>query len=79
MNYRSLGKTGEKLSTIGLGCMSMNHAYGTPNDDESIATLEKAIEIGINFWDGGRLCQWKERGIGGQGPATQPPQNIYRH
>src|SRR5258708_9643505 len=34
-----------------MGCMSMNQDYGTPNDEESIATLEKAIEIGINFWD----------------------------
>jgi aryl-alcohol dehydrogenase-like predicted oxidoreductase len=31
--------------------MSMSHAYGHPDDPESIATLEKAIEIGINFWD----------------------------
>ncbi len=31
--------------------MGMNHAYGVPDDVESIATLEKAIEIGINFWD----------------------------
>ena len=31
--------------------MSMNHAYGQPDDAESIATLEKAIELGINFWD----------------------------
>src|ERR1700744_2204285 len=51
MLYRKLGNTGIDLSAIGLGCMSMSHAYGVPNDEESIATLEKAIAIGINFWD----------------------------
>jgi len=51
MQYRTLGNTGVKLSAIGLGCMSMSHAYGEPNDEESILTLEKAIEIGITFWD----------------------------
>lgn len=51
MTYRFLGNTNIQLSSIGLGCMGMNHAYGQPDDVESIATLEKALEIGINFWD----------------------------
>lgn len=51
MKYRILGNTEEKLSAIGLGCMGMNHAYGTPDDQESIATLELALDLGINFWD----------------------------
>lgn len=51
MKYRKLGNTDIELSAVGLGCMSMNHAYGEPNDVESVETLEKALELGINFWD----------------------------
>lgn len=51
MNYRTLGKTGEKLSAIGLGCMGMSFAYGPRDDEQSVATLERALELGVNFWD----------------------------
>lgn len=51
MKYKELAKTGEELSVVGLGCMGMSHAYGQPNDTESIATLEYALDLGINFWD----------------------------
>jgi len=51
MLYRKFGKTDIKLPSIGLGCMGMSHGYGEPDDEESIATLEKAIEIGVTFWD----------------------------
>ena len=51
MKYKKIGNTSEEVSAMGLGCMGMSHAYGEPNDKESIATLHKAIELGVTFWD----------------------------
>ncbi|MDB5190700.1 MAG: aldo/keto reductase [Segetibacter sp.] len=50
MKYRTLGNN-ESISAVGLGCMSMSHAYGLPDDEESIKTLHYALDLGINFWD----------------------------
>lgn len=52
MKYRNLGTTGEKISAIGLGCMGMSSfAYGTADETESITTLHRALDLGVNFWD----------------------------
>lgn len=51
MQYRELGKTGIRLSSIGLGCMGMSAAYGRADEQESLAVLHRALELGINFWD----------------------------
>lgn len=51
MKYHKLGNTGVEVSAIGLGCMGMNHGYGVPDNAESIATLHRALDLGINFWD----------------------------
>jgi len=48
---RTLGRAGPTVSGIGLGTMSMGHAYGKADDDESIATLERALGLGVTFFD----------------------------
>ncbi|GAB2661810.1 aldo/keto reductase [Kribbella swartbergensis] len=46
-----LGSTGAEVSRLGLGCMGMSYAYGATDDTESIATLHRALDLGITFLD----------------------------
>jgi len=51
MKTRILGKDGIAVSAIGLGCMGMSEFYGAHDDAESLATLERALELGVSFLD----------------------------
>ena len=51
MQQRKLGTQGLAVSAIGLGCMGMSEFYGPRDEQESIATLHRALDLGINFFD----------------------------
>src|SRR6058998_1459775 len=56
MNYRSLGTTGVKVSEIGFGCWAIGgnahgNSYGPTDDDVSLASVKKAVDLGCNFFD----------------------------
>src|SRR5579863_2282598 len=51
MKTRKLGANGPEVSAIGLGCMGMSEFYGPGDEQESLATIDRSLELGINFLD----------------------------
>ncbi len=51
MKQRKLGNQGLIVSELGLGCMGMSEFYGTPDENEAIATIHRALELGVTFLD----------------------------
>jgi aryl-alcohol dehydrogenase-like predicted oxidoreductase len=51
MHTRTLGRSGLAVSALGLGCMGMSEFYGPADDAESIATIHRALELGVSFFD----------------------------
>ncbi len=51
MQTRELGSSGLTVSAVGLGCMGMSEFYGRHDETQSLATLRRALDIGVTFWD----------------------------
>ncbi|MGK5628645.1 aldo/keto reductase [Streptomyces sp. URMC 123] len=51
MKYRTLGRSGVRISALGLGCMGMSIAYGPTDEEEALRTLDRAAELGVNLLD----------------------------
>jgi aryl-alcohol dehydrogenase-like predicted oxidoreductase len=58
METRTLGKSGIKVSAVGLGLMSMSGIYGNANDEESIRVIHHALDKGINHLDSSDMYGW---------------------
>src|ERR1051326_2867794 len=58
MEQRTLGKSGIRVSGVGLGLMSMSGVYGKPDDAESIAVIQRALDLGVNFLDSSDMYGW---------------------
>jgi aryl-alcohol dehydrogenase-like predicted oxidoreductase len=66
METRKLGSEGLEVSALGLGCMGMSEFYGTADEREAIATIHRAIELGVTFLDTADMYGWgaNERLVG---------------
>jgi aryl-alcohol dehydrogenase-like predicted oxidoreductase len=51
MQTRELGRSGLKVGAIGLGCMGMSQSYGPPDDEESVRTIQRALDLGVTLID----------------------------
>jgi aryl-alcohol dehydrogenase-like predicted oxidoreductase len=51
MKTRQLGANGPRVSALGLGCMGMSQGYGAPEEDEGLATIQRALDLGVTFLD----------------------------
>ena len=67
MEQRTLGNSAVKLSRIGLGCMGMSEFYGPSRDEDSLALIRQAVDLGINFFDTADVYGGKK----GQGVTEQ--------
>jgi aryl-alcohol dehydrogenase-like predicted oxidoreductase len=56
--YRPLGKSGLKVSAVGLGCMSLSGIYGAAEDEQSVALIQHAVDSGINHLDSSDMYGW---------------------
>lgn len=76
MNYRTLGRTGLQVSEVGFGGAGIGHVWGETNDAQCIAAIQRALDLGINFFDtspmygGGRSEENLGRGLTGRRQAV---------
>lgn len=79
MEYRTLGLSGLRISAVGLGCMSMSHAYGAPADKCKITELlTDAVDMGYTFFDTTEMYGTQDRSNGNEellGKALQSFRN----